>query len=233
MKDNPRTTKTRQGDAPISDHSTSNRKKAHLRPYAPKIFPNPRNPERCPVELYKLFASHRPDNMCHPESPFYLGIRQNISSNVWYRSQPMGTDTLGSIIKNMTKAAGLQGKFSNHSVRRTMCTDLLNSGVHPHFVAQLSGHKSTDSLLNYHVASLAQQKAMCSVLQNRQNIPPQPSLDTSTPNPCLQNAIALPNPTPSTSTMSTQVLTQQKQQNMLEGMFSNAVFHGPVHITFN
>ena len=70
----------------------------------------------------------------------------------------------------MTKAikkAKLPGKITNQSVMRTALTELLQSGVPPTNVAQLSGHKSIDSLSTYVTASNTQQKAMYKILSGQ------------------------------------------------------------------
>ena len=76
------------------------------------------SPLKCPVKMYKLCRANRLQNMSHEDSPFFLGINRNDKSSQWYRSQPMGHDTLGSIMTRMCVAAGLRGKHTNHYVRK-------------------------------------------------------------------------------------------------------------------
>ena len=71
------------------------------------------------------------------------------------------------------KKAGLQAwgrKLSNHSVRKTSISRLLDAGIPENFVTQLSGHKILQSLCSYKSASLAHQRQMSDTL--RQQIPP-------------------------------------------------------------
>ena len=61
------------------------------------------------------------------------------------------------------KNAGLQRegkKVANHSVWKTCISRLLDAEVPENFVAQLSGHKSTESLQSYKSASAKHQKRM-------------------------------------------------------------------------
>ena len=51
-------------------------------------------------------------------------------------------------------------KVTNHSVRKTCISRLLDADVPENFVAQLSGHKSTESLQSYKSASAKNQKRM-------------------------------------------------------------------------
>ena len=151
---NERETKTRDGNS------------THHRSFQPKMFPNTSRPERCPIKAYELYASKRPASMCNPDSPYYLGINHGRKTEgLWYKSQPMGKDKLGCMMSHMAKKAGLVGKKTNHSVRRTMCSRLLHAGVPPTIIQQLSGHKNVQSINNYATASREQQHAMCNILQ--------------------------------------------------------------------
>lgn len=154
---NERLSKTRQGNS------------SHLRPFAPKAFPNTLLPERCPVAAFKLYAAHRPTGFNDPDSPFFVSINHSWypGSNIaWYKNSPMGQKLLSAMIKSMSVKAGIvHKKLTNHSVRKTMCTTLLQNNVPPTLIAQLSGHKNVQSLANYCTASVDQQKDMCAILQ--------------------------------------------------------------------
>ena len=58
------------------------------------------------------------------------------------------------------KNAGLQGRVTNHSVRKTCISRLLDEDVPDNFVAQLSGHRSLKSLNAYKSASHERQRRM-------------------------------------------------------------------------
>ena len=60
-------------------------------------------------------------------------------------------------MKEMCKVAGIEGKKTNHSARKTMATRLIQDNVPPQQVAQLTGHKNLKSLDNYASASTEQQ----------------------------------------------------------------------------
>ena len=79
----------------------------------------------------------------------------------------MGENTLGTMMSKMAKKAGLVGKITNHSLRRTSLTTLMQAGVPPTIVAQLSGHKNVGSLSRYTTASLQQQRMMSEILQKK------------------------------------------------------------------
>lgn len=106
---NERLSKTRTGE-----FSTSSTRK-----FAPKMFKNTSNPDRCPIMLYKEFESRRPSDMLTPDSPFFLAVNHNRSkSGQWYKKAPLGEHSLAKIVPEMCKKNGIHGKFSNHSLRK-------------------------------------------------------------------------------------------------------------------
>ena len=94
----------------------------------------------------------------------YLTPRRKIVDEEWYMTTPMGKNTLGKICKDMFQKAGISGRFTNHSARRTAVSTLLGKNVHETKVQQLSGHKNIQSLNEYRVATLEQQKSMSNIL---------------------------------------------------------------------
>lgn len=143
---NKRLTKKRKGEAGSSP-----------RAFNPKIGTGN---NRCLLQLYKKFASKRPRKMMNSESDFYLSPRTkvNFSTNVWYVATPMGKNSLQKSVSNMAKDCGFVGKYTNHSLRKTTCQDLLSEGVASTEICQLTGHNSVNSLNNYAVADVQQKK---------------------------------------------------------------------------
>ena len=143
------------------------------RAFRPKIFQiqpcSDNNTQKCPVQAFENFANHRPASMLQLDSPFFLSVNHNPKQNIWYKAQPMGINMISTMMKRMCKSAGLNGKYTNHSVRKTMCGGLLHAGIHPNQIAQLSGHKNVQSLNSYAVASVEQQKTMSSILQRQRS----------------------------------------------------------------
>lgn len=122
--------------------------------------------ERCPVKLFRKFSSHRPEEMKHPDSPFFLAInhKRKPGSQIWYSKSPLGKNAIGKFLVNAAKAAGLPGNISNHSVRKTCISRLMDAEFPENYVAQLSGHKNLKSLDAYKSASHSHQRQMSLVL---------------------------------------------------------------------
>jgi integrase len=124
------------------------------------------NNRRFPVNLYKVFASHRPDTSKTPDSPFFLTVnhKRKADSQVWYSKDPLGKNSIGMFLMKAANAAGLSGKITNHSVRKTCISRLMDADVPTNFVAQLSGHKNLKSLDAYKTASVTHQRQMSRIL---------------------------------------------------------------------
>ena len=74
---------------------------------------------------------------------------------------PSEKNEVGKFLSTAAKNAGLHReveKVAHHSVRKTSTSRLLDADVPENFVAQLSGHKSTESLQSYKSACAKHQK---------------------------------------------------------------------------
>ncbi|KAK3749120.1 hypothetical protein QZH41_004667 [Actinostola sp. cb2023] len=112
-----RGSKTRQGQ----DHPSGHR----------EFYPTAQatGNERCPVKHYKTFMSHRPVEMNQPESPFYLAIHHQRKPEdiIWYKKCPLGKNEIGKLLSMAIKNAGIKGRITNHSVRKTSISRLLDA----------------------------------------------------------------------------------------------------------
>ena len=142
-------------------------KGGHQRQFCPKPFATGTN--RCPVLYYNLFKARRPQKANSPESPFSLTVNHQTwrQSQVWYKGSPLGKNEIGKFMSTAAKNVGLAAqnkKISNHSVRKTSISRLLDAGVPGNFVMQLSGHKNLQSLSSYKSASIAHRRHMSDTL---------------------------------------------------------------------
>jgi integrase len=48
---------------------------------------------------------------------------------VWFTSNPVGYNTLGGVVKKLCRDAGIEGNFTNHSLRTTLATRGLVKGI--------------------------------------------------------------------------------------------------------
>ena len=132
------------------------------RAFVPKAFEATDGEGRCPVKAFEEYAKHRPLVSCTDDAPFFLAInhQRKDGSPVWYSNAPLGMNKLGCLLASGCKAAGIQGKKTNHSARKTAIQRTLDAGCPPAYVAQMSGHKSVSSLASYADATVDVQRAM-------------------------------------------------------------------------
>ena len=84
---------------------------------------NLQRPDRCFVELFKLYVSHRPDNEIKGDA-FYLTPLRNPRASVWYSCMPIGNHTLASTVQRICKSVGIGGYKTNHLLRVSAVTRL-------------------------------------------------------------------------------------------------------------
>ena len=89
---------------------------------------------------------------------------------------PLGKNEICKLMETAAQSAGLQGNFTNHTVRKTCISRLMDAEVSLNYVAQLSGHKNLKSLDSYKAVS-ADHKRKMSLILSRSG---QESIQTST-----------------------------------------------------
>ena len=73
-----------------------------VRKLKPKAYETPEIPDRCPVALYELYSSKRPEEMKTPDSPFFLSINSyHKKDGQYYKKCAMGINKIYAIMKKM------------------------------------------------------------------------------------------------------------------------------------
>ena len=120
-------TKTRQGGL---------RKKRRV--VQPTMFPT--GGQRCPVKLFKTFLERRPEERRN-SGPFYLALNERPKTQVWFKRQRMGVNSINSFMKNMASQADIQGKkLTNHSARKTLVKKLKAANQPRSAIIGVTGH---------------------------------------------------------------------------------------------
>lgn len=86
----------------------------------PKMFAT--ESDRCPVKLFRKYLSKRPVEL-KESGPFYLQPIVNPLTDVWYKKQPMGINSINGIMKDMISNSPLRNTekhLANHSARKTV-----------------------------------------------------------------------------------------------------------------
>ena len=99
---------------------------------------------------------------------------------------PLDKNKIGKLMKIAVQSAGLQGNFTNHTVRKTRTSCLMDAEVAVNYVAQLTRHRNLKSLDSYKAASADHQQKMSLILSHSG----QESTQTSTV--CIHENTTLP-----------------------------------------
>ena len=96
--------------------------------------------ERCPVFLFKKYVGLLPQTLSCKK--FYLRPRKIPLPNVWYCDQLYGVNKIKTTVKEICKSGGLEGNFTNHSLRATCASRLFDQNVPEQIIKEITGHKS-------------------------------------------------------------------------------------------
>lgn len=71
-----------------------------------RAYKNLTNVERCPVELYKKYLSHVPNEVS--DNAFYLRALPKPNGEIWYYKKAAGRETLGNVVKKIMKKSAVR-----------------------------------------------------------------------------------------------------------------------------
>ena len=113
-----------------------------------RMYANSDCPSECPVNCFRFYLSKIPDTNPHlfamPKENF------NHSSKSWYtNSRNVGKDALGKFMKIISNEARLSKIYTNHCVRVTVVSELHQQGFKNSEIAQITGHKNSESVERY------------------------------------------------------------------------------------
>ncbi|KAL3864698.1 hypothetical protein ACJMK2_006358 [Sinanodonta woodiana] len=110
----------------------------------PVVFAKPDNAERCPIHLYKVYASKRPPDFCDPNDPFYLSISLGRPTDEqWYVRKQIGINKMANIVKKMAVGAGLpqEKRLANTSAHKFVVAE----HIKPDDISTISTSSSSDT----------------------------------------------------------------------------------------
>ena len=122
--------------------------------------------ERCHVYLLDLFITKLPVE-AFLEDIFYMHPLAVIPARAdmpWFLKNRLGQNACSKMTTTMCQEAGIFGRKTNHSLRRTAATTLFEKGVPEKIIQGITGHRSTTGLRTYEVVSTKQKQAVSSIL---------------------------------------------------------------------
>ena len=129
-----------------------------------KVFPNKENSTRCVIRLYNKYMSLRPSNA--PCDVFYLQPLKFPKPSCWYQPKPVGHNPLAQTVKRLCSQVGIDGYFTNHSLRRTCATRLYQKGADEQQIMSVTGHRSMDAVRIYKKISCKQEEEISRMIQH-------------------------------------------------------------------
>lgn len=110
-------------------------------------YANNSDPKKCIVRLFKLYNSKCPPD--GPDEAFYLRPRVKPTKDVLYMNVAVGHNLLATTVNRICKEAGIDGYYTNHSLRATAATRLFEAGVDEQLITQRTGHSTCAGIHSY------------------------------------------------------------------------------------
>ena len=83
----------------------------------------------------------------------------------WFWDEPLPKTKLQTMVKDMFRDAGIEGRFTNHSLRVSGTTALFDAGVPESIIQKRTGHKSVSALHQYKRVTTTQNQMVANILQ--------------------------------------------------------------------
>ena len=139
---------------------------------------------RCPVNIFKLYLSKRPSQLCS-SGPLYLSIiHKSVSNSLLYKNVPIGQHTINSIMKRMIK---FRPKINKQLSRKTQVKILRQNYIPKSKIIGITGHNSEAGLDAYDSGNEEQKCAISSVIDTNNKVPVNFQQSQSKPWVILQN----------------------------------------------
>jgi len=111
-----------------------------------RMYARPGDP-MCPVQSFRKYLSKlHPDLECLWQRPLDSFAP---SYGVWYSKVPLGKNTLGDMMAEISDVAGLSQRYTNHCIRATFISTLDRAGIEARHIMRDSGHKSEAFIRSY------------------------------------------------------------------------------------
>lgn len=104
--------------------------------------------QKCPVEAFELYLS-KLSTTKNISVLFRKSLRNPKTDEPWYSEIVLGKNTLGSMMKTISKDAGLSKTYTNHSIRVTTVNVLKEAGYTNDKIQSVTGHRNEASVSRY------------------------------------------------------------------------------------
>ena len=172
--------------------------------------------EMCPVSSFKLYLSllnPKCDAFLQRPNPRFFGMEN------WYCNAPIGLNTIGNFMKDMTKEAECSRPYTNHCLKASTATILKQAGFQAQDIMAVTGHRNVASLESYAQGPTIDDRARMSkeLAQFGKENEPESTMEIKTTSDC-----------------STAIVETTKNnivyENTMSSIFAGASFNGNVTI---
>jgi integrase len=126
------------------------------------ICTNTKSSSYCPVTTIKMYLARCPPlDEKHQDYPFYLTPKTKIKNkdSIWFLpNQRVGKNQFNKYIARVCVSAGISGRYTVHSCRRTVVTWLYEDGWDPTAIMTITRHKSIGGVRAYTENTLIHQQ---------------------------------------------------------------------------
>ncbi len=118
-----------------------------VKPRTLKVYGS-NDPSRNVVNLFIQYTRLLPKNRKNPCLYKYALSASRRSCSQWYSNRPVRINQLKKVVKSLMSHGGLEGRYTNHSLRATCATRMFQAGIDEQLIKTFTGHKS-DSVRDY------------------------------------------------------------------------------------
>lgn len=100
----------------------------------------------CPVNSFKKYV-----NKLNVQCSAFLQrpLQHYEGKDTWYANAPLGVNSIGNMLKDISKESGASKIYTNHSIKASTATILKKAGYQPIDIMSVTGHRNVASLNSY------------------------------------------------------------------------------------
>lgn len=114
----------------------------NFRPRHLNVYGNRFNSDRDVVRLYEKYIGLLPDSPKCSALYKYGLCCSSMKPKCWFSDKPVGINSLKKVVNSLMRQAGIDGRFTNHSLHATTATRMFEKGVDEQLIKCVTGHKS-------------------------------------------------------------------------------------------
>lgn len=177
--------------------------------------------ENCPVASFQKYVQK-----LNPECEWFLQrpLASYEGKRIWYANAPLGVNSIGNMLKGISRDAGSSVVYTNHSIKASTATILKQNGFQPIDIMAVTGHRNVASLNSYSSGPTMDDRAEMSkqlAIYGKENSSEDHAVELN-----IYNQKVSPATMPASN-------SNMAIENRLSSLFAGATFNGNVTINVN